>query len=961
MKEEFYMETPLWDHTLSLEERLTYLTEQMTPEEKLKCLTTGCPDIPRLGIRSFYLGGEAAHGIEARHDQAFNAGEPEETTSFVQPIGMSATWDTELIREAGEAVGTEARILYERHPDGGLCRWAPTVDMERDPRWGRTEEGYGEDPYLAGKMASAYIRGMRGDDPFFIRCGATLKHFYANNQETDRVSASSGVDPRCQHEYYLEPFRRCIEEGGAEAVMTAYNEINGIPCIVNPQVQTLLKDTYGLPGHVVCDGGDMLQTVTEHGYFTEHAQTVAAGLKAGIDCFTDDAAAVEAAAAQALKQGLITQEDIDRSIRHSFGTRIRLGLYDRDGHCPWKDTDKTLLNGTMHDRLSYRTAAEAAVLLKNNGILPLDARSVGSIALIGPMADVWYKDWYCGVPSCSKTLLDGVKEQYHGPVHVASGYDKIRLRCGHGYVGLDRENTLILTEESEALEFVKEDWGDGSTLLYAAEIRRYVKADEETGMLKAVSKEAFGWFIREAFDLRPCEQESGRTVLVTWDGCEVYKTADGRLHFTGENPGQAVRFTVETVEDGTRKACGLAAEADVVIAAMGCNPVINSKEEIDRTHIRLPQPQERLLKRLHEVNPSVVLMLFSNYPYAVTWEQEMLPAILWSATGSQQMGSAAAAVLFGCISPAGRLNMTWYRDESDAGRMDDYDIIRGKKTYQYYDGPVLYPFGHGLSYTTFRYEDFSAYLGDDRSIHVELTVVNSGQAVSDEVVQIYVRQEQSRTVRPLLQLKAFERVKDIAPGEARNVRFTIALSELKYYDVVSGHLVLEQSDYRIMAGASSGDIRAAVTLAVPGCTIRRRDAFQKTAADHYDDCEGVRLYQGHFEENGVYAVSSQGEGRVVYQDMLFTRSCGAVRLYLHETSLAQTGNVRIRVDGADMGYLQVSDAAEAASHTLPAGITERICLLTQPVREAQKPSVVEVLIGGCIGLTGFAFLEDDRI
>lgn len=178
-----YLNTPLWDHRLPVEERLTYLLEELTLEEKIACLTTGCPDIGRLGIKASFMGGEAAHGIEARHDQAFNKGEPEPTTSFTQPIGMSASFDRELIRECGRCVGEEARALFTRNGSGGLCRWAPTIDMERDPRWGRTEEAYGEDPYLTGEMASAYIQGMKGNDPFYIRCGATLKHFYANNVE----------------------------------------------------------------------------------------------------------------------------------------------------------------------------------------------------------------------------------------------------------------------------------------------------------------------------------------------------------------------------------------------------------------------------------------------------------------------------------------------------------------------------------------------------------------------------------------------------------------------------------------------------------------------------------------------------------------------------------------------------------------------------------------------------------
>ena len=215
-----YKDTPLWNNKLPLEERLDYLIGELTLEEKISCLTTGCPDIERLGIKESHMGGEAAHGIEARHDQAFNFGEPEPTTSFTQPIGMSGSFDRELIRECGRAVGEEARALFTRNGGkGSLCRWAPTVDMERDPRWGRTEEAYGEDPYLSGEMSSAYIQGLKGNHPFYLQCGATLKHFYANNIEKDRIKISSSIDLRNKHEYYLNPFQKAIE-GGAEAIRT---------------------------------------------------------------------------------------------------------------------------------------------------------------------------------------------------------------------------------------------------------------------------------------------------------------------------------------------------------------------------------------------------------------------------------------------------------------------------------------------------------------------------------------------------------------------------------------------------------------------------------------------------------------------------------------------------------------------------------------------------------------------
>ena len=247
--------TPFWDASLPIEKRLDWLLAEMTIEEKLSCLASSVPDLERLGIPGMNVGGEAAHGVEARNDQN-DLKIPEPTTSFVQPIGMSATWDPEMIKKAGEVTGIETRVIYHRHPDRGLSRWAPTIDLERDPRWGRNEEGYGEDPVLTGAMASAYIQGMQGDDPHYLRIASTLKHFYANNVEVGRGWKNSSVDPRNEYELYLEPFRRAIQDGGAEAIMTAYNKINGTPGILNREVQDILKDQYGLK-HAVSDGGAM--------------------------------------------------------------------------------------------------------------------------------------------------------------------------------------------------------------------------------------------------------------------------------------------------------------------------------------------------------------------------------------------------------------------------------------------------------------------------------------------------------------------------------------------------------------------------------------------------------------------------------------------------------------------------------------------------------------------------------
>lgn len=920
MGEQDYKKTPLWDSGLDVEKRLDHLLKELTLDEKIRCLTTGCPDIERLGIRASYMGGEAAHGIEARHDQAFNAGEAEHTTSFTQPIGMSASFDRELIKECGRVVGEEARALFTRNGGGGLCRWAPTIDMERDPRWGRTEEAYGEDPYLTGEMASAYIRGMKGNHPFYLQCGATLKHFYANNVEKDRIRISSSLDERNKQEYYLEPFRKAVEEGGAEAIMTAYNEINGVPAILNGEVQRLVKDTWGLPGHVVCDGGDFSQTVHDHKYFESHAETLAYGLKAGIDCFTDNGELVYGAAEEALQRGLITEADIDRSVRNSFRTRIRLGFFDARGECPYTGMGEEYINSKEHREIAERMAEESVVLLKNErGLLPFPKENTGSLAVIGPLADVWYKDWYCGIPPYRVTVLDGVKKAFPDTeITYHSGLSRIRLLCNGCYVKLDEEGALKLSgpeKKEEAEVFVFTDWGCGNTTLFAESSGKFAALEENGESVRTVKDEAFGWFVREAWNLKRAEDAEGAAetanaaeterleswqgelLLESWNGKGIVINNNGYLVAAGEGTSSdcpLARFRMEIVEDGILEAQKLAGKAQKVVVAVGCNPVINSKEEIDRSTLALPPSQEFLVKKIREVNPDTAVVLLTNYPYAIGGMEREVPAILCSASGSQEMGNGIAAVLSGRAVPAGRLPMTWYLSGEDLPDINDYDIIKGKRTYQYFDKEVLYPFGYGLSFTEFSYGGIEAETFGD-GVRIRVCVKNTGKVTADEVVQLYVHKETSRVKQPIVSLKGFERVKQIGPGESRNVVFEIQYEELRYYDVVSDSMLLEEGIYTFMAGASSKDIRQRVSMElkgsekIPAGKAPMRDPFKKTKGSGYDDYENCFIHRGtkgHTTTGktailpGKAGVPAQKTGKAVYRDFVFEKQPKEVCLTL---------------------------------------------------------------------------------
>ncbi|MDE7333925.1 MAG: beta-galactosidase [Lachnospiraceae bacterium] len=892
-----------WDTSLTIEERIQYLLGEMTLAEKFSFLSTRHPALERLGIPAFSFGGEAAHGVEARNDQG-SGGEAFGTTSFSQPIGMSASWDTELIRQAGEVTGTEARALFNRNGDGGLSRWAPTIDMERDPRWGRTEEGYGEDPLLAGKMASAYIKGMQGTDDRYLRMAASVKHFYGNNVEEGRIWKSSSINPRNKYEYYLEPFRRAVTEGRAEGLMTAYNEINGVPAILNHEVKELVKEKWGLLGHVVCDGKDMTQTVQFHHYYKSHGETVAEALKAGADCFTDDPETVEKAVREAYENHLISEMDIDKALTNSFRTKFRLGLYDRDKN-PYAGIGEGDLNTEKAADISRKMAQESGVLLKNtDNFLPLGRSD--RIAVAGPVGDAWFQDWYGGQPPYRVTLRQGLKNLLGREIPFDNGLPWSKLRVGSRYVGLDGEQKLVLTTDAQrAVVLEVNDWGFGSTTLYVPSLKKYVSLHDE-GYLKADKDAPFGWFVKESFRM---EETDKGVRLYGWDGRGIAigdslrgKTSErmqdsanekDRYLRAGEKE-EAVCFVQELVRDGIREAAELAGHAEKVIVALGCNPMINSKEEIDRTDLILAPFQEKLVQEIYKVNPNIVLMLFTNYPYSINWEQEHLPAILQMATGSQEMGNAAADLLFGEVNPSGRLPLTWYRTVKELADMDDYDIIKGKRTYQYFEGEVLYPFGHGLSYTEFGYGNLQVRQSGDM-LYVDMEVENTGDCRGDEVVQIYgKRLSPSRIRHPARRLIGFRRLKDIAPGEKRKVELEIPCMELAVYDVAGRRKIVEEGEYLVTAGDGKQQYRTFIK----GDVVSVRDPVKRTAADHYDDYENAVLRHAGGGVSCVGVLRPEEKTVLIYRGFAWT---GEETHLVMNLRSSQQGSIRVFLTEEEKG------------------------------------------------------------
>lgn len=454
------------DTALSFDERVKALLEELTLDEKL-LLTCGQQGIERLGIKPFRIGTEAARGLVCRFeaDGDSPAGELP-TTVFPEPFGLAATFDTDIMREMGEVAAVEARI-YNRQGRSSLCLWAPTVDLERDPRWGRTEEGYGEDPFLTGEMAAAYTKGMYGNDEKYARVIPTLKHFYADNNEETRASDNASVPIPLKHDYYLKAFERPIKNGGAKSVMTAYNMINGVEGLCNPELSSLCKGDWGMLFSVT-DGGDFVENVTRHKTDSLHTETITRVYKSrGADILTDNREVVETAARKALGEGMITEDDIDNALFGVLKARFMLGEFDDD--CPYKQIPNEKLCSAEHRKIARSAAEEAVILLRNKrSVLPLKKNE--RTAVIGIHADMNFRDWYTGYSERNPTILDAItafvgKEN----LRYESGNDIIALRSAENgfYFSVGDDGTLVcdtpLITESCLLELY--EWGDDKVSL----------------------------------------------------------------------------------------------------------------------------------------------------------------------------------------------------------------------------------------------------------------------------------------------------------------------------------------------------------------------------------------------------------------------------------------------------------------------------------------------------------------
>lgn len=921
---------PFQTPSLPLEERVNDLVSRFTLEEKVGLMIQYQTAVERLGVKAY------KHGTEAAHGMAWLG----EATGYPQPIGLGCTWDTELMKRIGSAIGDEARGFYKKNPEmNGLTLWAPTVDMERDPRWGRTEEAYGEDPVLTGKLSSALVQGIQGDHPKYLKAVATLKHFIANNNEVGRGDASVSIDPRNMREYYLKAFEIPFKEGGAQSMMTAYNAINGVPANLSPDVNAIVKEEWGMDGFVVSDAFDVSGTVRDHGYLDSHTEAVARSVReGGIDSITDDSELMLKSLREALAEGLLSEADLDVALRNTFRVRFRLGEFDPESENPYAAIDESIIMHPDHAKLSREASGKAVVLLKNSeNLLPLSPEKLKKVAVIGPLGNIVYRDWYSGSLPYAITPLEGIQEKLDttgGKTVFASGTDRIKLKAKRNgryvQVGAGEQAALAATGSGEADGAVFEvtDWGWDNKTIIAEDNGLYLTTDDR--IVKASADQIWEWFTKEVFLVRSAEsgedkdtdQITGQVTFSTWNDVPVTVNSEtgellvgsGSAEETaneinvagaasvagGEEKIFADVFEVETITDKFQAAREAASDAEVAVVFVGNHPLINGKETIDRPDITLPAAQEQLIKEVMAVNPNTIVVVVGSYPFALNWVDEHVPAVLYTTHAGQELGHAVADVLFGDVNPAGRLNMTWYKSVDQLPEFMDYDVIKGDRTYQYFKGQALYPFGHGLSYSTFKYNGITldrneAFTDKEQEISVTVSITNTSNLAGEEVVQLYGHAKDSRVKRPLKELLAFRRVL-LAGGESLDVTFTLPLSELAMWDVTRERFCIEKGTYVFMGGSSSGELPVSRELKVHGEVIPPRDLYQPVKATNYDDYEGMLI--GECYEGGSAVEVKEQSGWITFKDVQCGAGASSIKLRAAGAS-EQPVSVEIRLQGAD--------------------------------------------------------------
>ncbi|MGB7759325.1 MAG: glycoside hydrolase family 3 C-terminal domain-containing protein [Bryobacteraceae bacterium] len=862
-----------------LEKRVDDLLGRLTLEEKVSQLMNDSAAVDRLGIPAYNWWNECLHGV-ARAGRA---------TVFPETIGLAATWDTELVFRVSTAISDEARAKHheavrrgQRNIYQGLTFWTPNINLFRDPRWGRGMETYGEDPYLTGSMAAKFIRGLQGDDPKYLKTVATPKHYAVHSgPESERHTFDAAIDDRELFDSYLPHFETAVKEGGALSVMCSYNSVDGQPACANPRLLTqILRKQWGFQGYVVSDCGAIGDIYQSHKFAGTAPEGVARALQAGTDL---DCGVEYRNLLPAVRAGLVSESEIDKSVRRLLTIRFRLGMFDPPAMVKYARIPYSANDSPEHRQLALEAARKSIVLLKNEGhALPL-AKSLKTIAVIGPNADdedVLLGN-YNGQPSAPVTPLEGIRRKIGATAKVlyargsglATGMPAFETipssalfasdaaRSARGlkaeyYASADFDGTQrrartqtwpaeeqtqgpvpknpqpLFTRTDSQVDF---NWWDKAP-------RADMNGDEFgvrwTGFLRAPASGAyqFGAFGRNGFsvylDGKPVaahnsihesayaygevQLEAGKLYAIRLDFHKYL--GDARIRLLWSRPASAAE------RDAALRAAG---QADAVVLVLGLSPRLEGEEMRvpvegfrggDRVDIGLPAAQQKLMEDIVALGKPVVLVLLNGSALAVTWARDHVPAIVEAWYPGEAGGDAIADVLFGDTNPAGRLPVTFYRSADQLPAFTDYRMAG--RTYRYFTGEPLYPFGYGLSYSSFAYRNLrlpaEAKAGAPVAVSVE--VQNTGQMAGEEVVQLYVKHIGAAVPSPLISLEGFARV-SLQPGETRVVDFALAPRQLATVQA-DGHRLAEPGTVVISVGGAqpgfTGPLQPSTTGVVTG-------------------------------------------------------------------------------------------------------------------------------------------------
>ncbi len=935
------------NRSLTLRERIRNLLSELTTEEKIYMLSSNQHAVERLGIGEWHIGCEAARGYISRGE---NGEKPEISTVFPQPIGMAATFDKELMRSIGETAGKDARYYYSNDPHGRLMLWGPTVDMERHPLWGRTEEAYGEDTCLAGEMSREYTIGLAGasraDEPtdksimscttadpgVLLRTLPALKHFCANNNEENRGSGNSNVTNRLLAEYYYRAFKPALTEGGAHSAMAAYNKIGGVPGDLNPDIKRVLKDKWGMD-FAVTDGGAFSQNLLAHRFTSCHGESLAMAIKNGVDVMTDDAEAVAAAAHDALKKGYLTEEDIDKAVGASLLGRFRLGEFDgehkysHESHTPDNTEDRAL---------NLRAAREQVCLLKNDNALPLNKNTAQKLLIAGPIADENYRDWYTGTASYAVSVRKAFEEQ--GDILFDNGWDIVAVKSlkNGKFLSVSEDGKAAFTADNigDSEKFELHCWDDDTYNFKSLSNGKFL---QENGEYKALSDTPYDWFIREWFKVRHTD---GYVYFDSWHDDAVYVNDSLALSTKPPcRPDEGRLFEIVTVSPGSERLKELAAQADTVILCCGNHPMQIARECYDRKTLALPPHQHKLAMAVP--SEKLILTVISSYPYAIPEETAHASAVLWSSHCGAPLGNAVCDTVFGDNNPAARCPMTWYKRDSDLPPITQYDIIASESTYMYFKGEPLFPFGHGLSYSSFAYSSFALSMSGE-FVNISLDISNTSETDGDEAVQIYYKETANRPYKPEIRLCGFERV-FVKAGETVNVRLSISAERLTRYDSVTGEMLLFEGEYEFFAASSCKDLRLSRKLHIAGCKQSARPTGEFIPAVRCDHCRGGQE-DFSVSENGRYLLFGDWGGAASFE-MCPMQNCKNILLKV--SAPIGTAHIEIIAEGDVIGKCAVPPSPRA----------DEFREITVPVNCGSDMAKLTFSIRGQAGIYGFTLMN----